>query len=120
VAVLFGGRIGGTVSNDTWEYDGAQWSPRMPLASPPGRRAAAMTFDSSRRVTVLFGGYTSTAVLDDTWLWDGNQWTPSASRGPAGRRSAAIAFDPSRGTTILFGGANGANRGPGLGDLWEF
>ena len=43
--VLFGGTFGGTLStnfNDTWVWDGTNWTQKSPITSPPGRFWHAM------------------------------------------------------------------------------
>lgn len=80
VAVLFGGCVGTTPQQDTWEWDGATetWSDRTSvLALPDARCRHAMAYDSTRNVTVMFGGEWA-ASYQDTWEWD-----TSANRHPA-------------------------------------
>jgi MYXO-CTERM domain-containing protein len=67
--ILFAGKPafnGGAPLNDTWEYDGTQWSEVHPASAPPPRFAGAMVYDSRRRRTVLFGGGSITPA-NDTW-----------------------------------------------------
>jgi hypothetical protein len=52
--VLFGG--GGLA--DTWEWDGATWTQRMPTTSPPMRPSHAMAYDAVRQRVVVFDGAT--------------------------------------------------------------
>ncbi len=68
VTVLFGGNDGAD-KNDTWEFDGAQWTQRdIPAPVPDARRGHAMAFDSGRNVTLLFGGQDGGILFfDDTW-----------------------------------------------------
>jgi cysteine-rich repeat protein len=76
--VLFGGQraaqfspCGGSVFDDTWEWDGRGWLLREGSAStPPARARAAMAFDGTR--IVLFGG--------------ANSGGPLANAGRGGRR----------------------------------
>jgi hypothetical protein len=83
--VLFGGFIArGSACDadfdDTWIWDGAEWSQRV-VPGPPRRGAAKMAFDAARRQTVLFGGVKfceggefRQTFRNDTWLWDGAAW----------------------------------------------
>src|ERR1035438_5569144 len=75
--------------NDTWTWDGSNWTQKSPQTSPPGRTYAAMAYDSARGQAVLFGGNGSgNPYLGDTWVWDGSNWTQeSLQNGPPGRRS---------------------------------
>ena len=66
VAVLFGGVSSRGVMNDTWTWDGANWTMRNPTPSPSIRELAGMAPDTLGRV-VLFGGLNNTADLGDTW-----------------------------------------------------
>lgn len=64
--LMFGGEIrehtasGGTLDNDTWEWDGAAltWTERVDLAgsAPTPRDRLALVTDTARGVLVLFGG----------------------------------------------------------------
>ncbi|HZQ49210.1 MAG TPA: kelch repeat-containing protein [Candidatus Dormibacteraeota bacterium] len=93
--VLFGGDhiqpydLGPT--NDTWEWDGSQWTRDWTSAAPAVRAAQAMSFDSGRERMVLFGGNnaaTSPATLfGDTWELG------SGTVSPAG--NAAVSTSPS-------------------------
>jgi hypothetical protein len=70
VIVLFGGIPGDITMPDgqTWEWGGANWSVRSPMAAPAARSGHAMAYDSARDVTWLFGGLTS--IYDnETWRW---------------------------------------------------
>lgn len=84
VVVLFGGFTGGVQNggflNDTWTWDGTNWTqqPQQPIfAAPPARSGATMAYDSIHHQTVLFSGQGQGVlnVLNDTWLWDGSSWS---------------------------------------------
>jgi len=65
-AVLFGGRPHPATSdfNDTWEWDGVDWTQRS-AGTPPARAYAPMETDTRRHRLVIFGGYT--VPVNDTW-----------------------------------------------------
>jgi hypothetical protein len=114
--VLFGGRarsmgaVGGTVFNDTWEWDGTAktWTRRTPPVSPPARYDHAMVFDEARSRAVLVGGRTlSGTPLNDVWEWDGTTWMQVGS-GPSARVGHAMTYDAVRRTVVLFGGHTGS------------
>jgi len=71
--VLFGGSVGACCSdnlNDTWTWNGSNWTqiyPANPLPAP--RNAAGMVYDSNDKSLLMFGGATSGPVLGDTWLF---------------------------------------------------
>lgn len=123
--VMFGGyRIQNgsmTFFDETWEYDGAQWSQRFPLNHPSTRETAGMIYDIGRGRTVLFGGgrAVGTVVFNDTWEWDGNDWHRVTSPvSPPARWAHGMAYDQTRQRTILFGGLTGTTEA--YGDTWEF
>ncbi len=120
--VLFGGGLGGVgmpTFNDTWEWDGTDWTQRFPATSPIAARSGNMVFDSARSRCVLFGGLTTAYVkLNATYEWDGFDWTPLLPvHRPTARYAVGMAFDAARGRTVVFGG--GADVGA-LNDTWEF
>jgi len=59
--IMFGGATFGptTPNNETWEYDGTDWTLLSPATSPTARYGAGMAYDESRNVTVLAGGTTT-------------------------------------------------------------
>jgi hypothetical protein len=123
--VLFGGTLGNAVGaitvNETWEWDGADWTQLRPNTSPSAREAAmAQTLDGR---VILFGGRLGTSpqsntqwtYFDETWAWDGATWAKLApSPSPAPR---AWGLGGTLGATvILFGGVN--NNSTDLSDTW--
>lgn len=105
--VTFGGD---SSNNETWEWDGAQWSHPNPLVRPIARSECAMAFDRTRGVTVVFGGLdTFGNFLQDLWEWDGATWVQRAATTPLGPRvTTLMAFDPVRQNVILYGGLRSA------------
>ena len=108
--VLFGGISAGnnpTDLNDTWVWDGANWTQKFPKTSPPARQLHAMAYDSSHGQLVLFGGILnlkSGPVLGDTWVWDGANWTQKAPQAsPPAQYAYALAYDSARGQVLLSG-----------------
>ncbi|MBI3848092.1 MAG: hypothetical protein HY292_25940 [Planctomycetes bacterium] len=70
--VLFGGITCGevlrcTTWDDTWLWDGSDWSPLTTAQMPPPRELSAMAYDSPRGQTVLFGGDLDGTDYNDTW-----------------------------------------------------
>ena len=76
--MLFGGHSSNGHLDDTWEWDGTQWTQQLPLLSPPGRSRHGMVFDAARQRTVLFGGHSGSATYADTW-WRGTVGTPATA-----------------------------------------
>jgi hypothetical protein len=100
VIVLYGGHdLGGTIRNDTWEYDGTAWKQASPLASPPALTNATMVWDSVAKRLVLAGGTSSSM-----YGYDGRTWTALATTGYLRRGLSQIAFDSKHSTFVVFGG----------------
>jgi cysteine-rich repeat protein len=125
--MLFGGveslSLGGTVFNDTWEWDGADWTPLTPATAPPPRWEHAMVYDSARDRLVMFGGDAGLTRFSDTWEWDGADWQLQISATvPPERRAHAMAYDQARSRTVMFGGDEGHGEITTklLNDAWEW
>lgn len=122
VSLLFGGDDTGSARlNDTWQFDGVDWTQLSPALSPPGRANIDQTlvYDSSRHRVVLFGGLGASGYLGDTWEFDGTTWSEvNGSPSPESRDSHGMAFDAGRGVTVLFGGYGSS--GVRLNDTWEY
>jgi Galactose oxidase, central domain len=128
--VLFGGLGPGESSNrllqDTWEWDGVEWTQRRIDQAPPGRCSHAMTFDAVRTRVVLFGGLgrripgdpKSKIALADTWEWDGQQWAQKVTNiHPSPRWGCDMVFDKKLSHTVMFGGHSGIQQ---FADTWEW
>lgn len=121
--VLFGGMdASGQCLNDTWTWDGTDWTQQFPPVSPSPRRfdAHGMAYDSAASLAVIFGGITTGNIyFGDTWTWNGidktwSQQFPATS--PSARRTT-LAFDRNSNTMVLFGGDNGATY---YNDTWTW
>jgi sugar lactone lactonase YvrE len=104
--VLFGGSSQGNWLNDTWLWNGTNWTAASPTVSPTPRSAFGMTYDATQGQVVLFGGRLSASTWSsDTWIWNGTTWnqaSPSAS--PTERSNMTMVFDAAHGNDVLFGG----------------
>lgn len=112
-----------TLRNDTWQWDGTDWTPVTLASAPPARWQHAMTYDTARDRIVLFGGEAGLTVFADTWEWDGAGWQArSPATVPPARRALAMAYDPARGRTVMFGGDAGTDifTTNVLNDAWEW
>jgi hypothetical protein len=75
--------------NDTWVWDGSDWTLMPTSRQPSARYSPAM--GTLRGRVVLFGGYGGSAY-GDTWEWDGTQWTQrSPAHSPSARDGTAMA-----------------------------
>ncbi len=111
--VLFGGYDGtnGTYSNETWLWDGTNWT-RVTNNPPTARTLTAMWYDPTLKKTVIYGGLGQPSINDrvtrynDMWTFDGNGWTQlnPASGTPGARYGAQIVIDPNTNHLLLFGG----------------
>ncbi len=112
--VLFGGTVDAitTFFNDTWVWDGTNWTQKFPATSPTTPRFHfGLAYDAAQQGVVLFGGQgpNNTPLYSDTWAWDGTTWTQQlpATR-PAGRSLPGMAYDEARSQIVLFGGFAGS------------
>jgi hypothetical protein len=123
---LFGGCPGfddcgiGSVSSETWTWNGTDWVQGTPVNSPSARSGASAAYDSVRQEIVLFGGEDWAAtepVMGDTWTWNGSDWTlRSPAQNPAGRFDPALVYDDAHQQVVLYGGSSS---GP-FGDTWTW
>ena len=123
--VLFGGQHvsdGINCLNDTWEWDGSNWTEHNPSVSPPSRcwHTEALAYDSVRGYTVLFGGdhYNgANSHFNDTWVWNGSNWVQQfPATTPSVRDAHALVYDSIRNRIVMFGGCCGT---PSL-ETWEY
>jgi hypothetical protein len=125
--VLFGGvgrnGPGTTQLNDTWTFDGTNWTQQSPANSPPAKYYADIVFDSARGVFVMYGGNAtfSSPGTNETWEYDGVTWTqrfPATDPGNLGLH--AMVFDSVRNRTVLYGGMPGGNPIVDSHQTWEY
>jgi hypothetical protein len=101
--------------NDTWTWDGSDWTQLSPCTAPSPRDSYAMAFDPRRDVMVLFGGY---GAGTDTWEWNGTTWSNvTENPAPGYRYWGHMTFDELLGNAVLFGGTLDAYD---LGDTWTY
>jgi hypothetical protein len=65
--VLFGGFNGGALLDDTWTWNGSDWTQQHPATSPSARETTSVAYDGATGTVVLFGGNGSEGALGDTW-----------------------------------------------------
>jgi hypothetical protein len=122
--VLFGGNncTADGYINDTWTWDGTNWTQQSPSTSPSTRGFVGFAADPVLARPVLFGGFDGSSTLSDTWTWTGSNWSPLAvTTSPSARGQTAMATDPN-GRLVLFGGNASAPPPFGdspLGDTWS-
>lgn len=107
--VSFGGRyddVNNNPSNETWTYDGSNWTRVFPANSPPARAGHAMEYDAGLGKIIIHGGYNASyAALSDTWAFDGVTWqqVDSIPLAPVPNQTS-MAYDAGRGKHVTFSG----------------
>lgn len=93
--------------NDTWVFDGANWT-RRPVTGPPALHGTpAMAFDPTRGTVVLHGGlYPNNSPSDETWEWNGSLWSLVNESNPISRSQTDMVFDAANSKLLFFGGGN--------------
>lgn len=119
VVLLFGGKADDTFFNDTWAWDGTQWS-LLSTAGPSPRAWFGFAYDAKTAYGILHGGRDSTGTpLGDTWHWHNTTWTRLSTQGPVARDHHGMAYDPLRNRTLLFGGYDRTSRSS-WNDTWAW
>ena len=117
VIVLFGGwdqKNGNKYVNDTWEFDGKDWTEVKTTTLPQARHWHTMAYDRQRARVLLVGG----GFVSDTWEYDGKDWRlQQTSLSPTSQAESAAAFDWIRRKMVHFGGSN---RGTTDNETWEY
>jgi hypothetical protein len=106
---MFGGKTDAVNGLDeTWTFDGSDWTQLHPATAPSPRIWASSAYDTVRNRTVLYGGQFTTADLKtttnyyDTWEFDGTNWTQIATNGPQ-VTTPLLAYDEATQQMILLG-----------------
>jgi hypothetical protein len=108
--VLFGGYGPFGESNDTWLWNGSNWTQAASAQNPAPRTGHAMAFDQARGVVVMFGGMRGAPPVfySDTWLWDGASWQQALpATSPTARSGLALAYDRGLDMVVMVGGTGG-------------
>ncbi len=124
--VLFGGYGDGDPNNpldETWTWDGSNWTLQQPAHVPMSRHGAGAADDPIHGNIVLFGGVhicCGPPFLDDTWTWDGADWTQrSPATSPPSLDGSSMAFDDATGLVVLFGGRDNVTQLV-TGQTWQW
>lgn len=134
VTVLYGGLsptfFGANYLDDTWEWDGTNWTQVTTANSPgsylgnPGVGEICMAYDLVGQRTVLFGGELFQGIVPApavTFEYDGTDWTQiNTGTQPERRSQASLCTAPTLGGVLLFGGTNFNNPpGPNGEIVWN-
>lgn len=108
LVVLFGGtgpdpkNPSATIGfNETWLWDGKNWSQARPAKSPPApaENPWAMAYDGAHHHVLLFDGAA-------TWTWDGKAWTEQhPAHSPDAPFTGVMAYDEAQ-QQLVFAGTN--------------
>lgn len=123
VTVLYGGQqdVAGKAPvflNDTWLWDGANWT-KVDASPSPAVWSAVGAFDVASGQFIVYGNYVNGPPAQ-TWAWNGTKWTqlhPTTSPPP--RAGASLAYDPSSRKLVLFGGFSSGGGRP-ANDTWTW
>ena len=111
--VMFGGFNNNNYRDDTWTWNGTEWTELKPSKDkrPPHRGQMSMWFDPLQNKVILYGGIGRGSVnehvtrYEDMWAFDGTGWTKlNVAETPGGRFGAQVAVNPQTGKLLLFGG----------------
>ena len=111
--LLFGGKSGSTTTNstiynDTWQFDGNDWTQLNTPNQPSPRFYSGGAFDPVRDKWVLFGGTfispdgKTTTNYSDTWEFDGTTWNQRAATGPTVLKPILV-FDTQNNRVVMVG-----------------
>jgi ASPM-SPD-2-Hydin domain-containing protein/galactose oxidase-like protein len=98
--------------NDTWTWDGTNWTQQLPATSPPTTTLPGMTYDEARSQIVLFGGSNGNSFVKSTWTYG----APASTTCPIGPPPTITSVFPQsgiQGQTIGNFMVNGNNFQPG-------
>jgi hypothetical protein len=124
--LMFGGAQTGLGNyNDTWTWNGTNWTLLNPATRPSARPGIELACDTLRGVVVLYGGGNASpfggASIDQTWEWNGTTWTqvfPATT--PGGLGGYGFAYDAARSRTVLYGGVPDSFFPIAAGGTWEY
>jgi len=121
--MMFGGSstTGGGLLDDTWMWDGNDWTQLSPTNQPQPLFSIEAAYDINRDRAVIFGGAANTpgtVPTAETWEWDGTNWrqilTPTV---PSARWGNKIAYHALRDRVVMAGGVGASGT---RSDTWEY
>jgi hypothetical protein len=116
--VMFGG-LADLNPNNTWTWDGTNWTMQNPATQPPHLYGPGAAFDAHLKGVISFGGGLGGVDQTDTWAWTGSNWVKLApATVPAAREGQGTAYDMATSTLYFFGGVQG-NGALYFNDTWK-
>ena len=94
--VMFGADASlGALPNETWEYDGHDWSQYWSASGPGQRVNSQMIYHRQRGALMLYGGNGSGSIkFNDMWAWSNHQWVAVATpTRPAKAERSTLSHD---------------------------
>ena len=92
--VILSGGLGDVRTDNTWTWDGVDWTQRQPATALPKIFDSAAAFDFRFHVVVVFGGDDGNGPLDTSWAWTGSNWLLGQTvQSPPARELHGMAYD---------------------------
>jgi hypothetical protein len=105
--------------DETYEWDGTNWTKVTLLLADTRVFGAAFAYDADHRVTTLFGGSPVVGLpVSDTWTYASGTWlsVPDFSR-PGPRSLFTFTTDPVNNTIWMYGGTDDVTT---FSDFWRY
>lgn len=114
MVLLYGGwnPLTETFFNDTWVWDGKNWTETTCCGLPAASAHAVVNFSARNEVIAL-----NSVDAYGTWAWNGNQWFNLPLSNSPARQDGRIAYNDQFDRALLFGGIRDNEY---LNDLWLF
>jgi hypothetical protein len=118
--VVVTGGNGDTIRTDnTWTWDGNNWTLQVPATQIQALTSAGATFDMDSQLVIVFGGFDGN-TSNQTWSWTGTNWVQlTPARSPSVRDGLGMDYYPKRHEVVMFGGEV-SEGGQLLGDTWKW
>ncbi len=104
------------VGQETWEWDGNDWTQAFPTNAPWFPYGQRLVYHSGRGA-VMFLEQQFNPNRTVLWEWDGSDWTLIDTTGPS-RSGFGMAYDAARDKLVVFGGF--FSGGPPFDETWEW
>jgi hypothetical protein len=104
--VMTGGSARTIRTDNTWTWNGTNWTQQSPANQVQSMIGPAYAFDPALQAVVVFGGNgTQTGDTNQTWEWTGSDWAQlSPAKLPPAREGAGMAYDSASKQAVMFGG----------------